>query len=257
MTLHCFIGWDPRDDLASRVAVRSMFEKARCHQDIKVHYLKDHELRRAGVYWRSYEVRPNGQMVDMGDGKPCSTQFSFSRFVVPELARMMGIHEPVLFTDPDVLFRSPIEDLFAQWNDANAVMCVQHNHTPPEDTKFDGIEQTRYFRKNWSSVMLIHPDKTPACTLQKVNNAPGQWLHALLWANDDEIGALTPDWNHLVGYSDHDADTKLAHFTLGTPDIPGRERDSFGDEWRSYVHANEWPETFGVRAGAVAQKVTA
>lgn len=258
MTRHWFIGADPRDELAGKVAVRSMLRHSLSgmKEVVRVHFLREHELRRAGVYWRSYEVRPNGQMVDMGDGKPCSTQFSFTRFCVPELARRMGIHEPVLFTDPDVMWRAPIEDLFAQWDDACAVMCVQHHHAPPEDTKFDGIEQTRYFRKNWSSVMLMHPDRTPACTLQKVNNSPGQYLHALLWANDAEIGALPAGWNHLVGYGAPDQQANLAHFTLGTPDIPGRDQDEFANEWSAYVHDDEWPESFGANVIA-AQKASA
>ena len=234
MTLHWFIGSDPRDELAAKVAIRSMRKHTR--EDVRVIMLKDHELRLHGFYWRSYEVRPNGQIIDYTDGKPCSTQFSFTRFCVPELARSMGIHEPVLFTDPDVMFRGDIAELFAAWDDSRSVMCVQHDHRPKEATKMDGIEQTKYFRKNWSSVMLLHPDKTKNCTLQKVNNATGGFLHALLWTKGDEdIGALAPTWNHLVGYSEPDSEAKLVHFTLGTPDMPGRWNDEHAEEWKSYL----------------------
>lgn len=243
MTLNWFLGSDPRDELASQVAIRSMLKHARFEGDIKIHLLKDHELRRAGLYWRAYEVRPNGQGVDLIDGKPFSTQFSFTRFCVPELARMMGIHEPVLFTDPDVMWCAPIEDLFAQYKLGKSVMCVPHDHMPKEMTKFDGIMQERYFRKNWSSVMLIHPDLTRACDPQKVNNRPGSWLHALLWAKDDDIGELPFEWNHLVGY-DEKKDAKLVHFTLGTPDSPGRENDEHAAEWLSYVKDGEMPMHF-------------
>jgi len=245
MTHHVFIGFDPRDELAAKVAIRSILKTACDPDKIKIHLLKDHELRRAGVYWRQYEVRPNGQIMDLGDGKPCSTQFSFTRFCVPELARMLDIHEPVLFIDPDVMLRAPIESLFAQWDDNRSVMCVQHDHTPKELTKFDGLEQTRYFRKNWSSVMLLHPDKTKALTPQMVNNRSGSQLHAMLWAADDEIGALLPDWNHLVGYDEPNPDAKLVHFTLGTPDIPGRANDEHAEEWRTYVEPGEMPEDYG------------
>jgi hypothetical protein len=241
MTKHIFIGFDPRDELAGQVAVRSLLRHSTMPDSVKVHFLRDHELRRAGMYWRQYEVRPNGQIMDLGDGKPCSTMFSFTRFCVPELARSLEIHEPVLFVDPDVMFRAPVEDIFGEWRDEYAVMCVQHNHVPPEGTKFDGLEQTRYFRKNWSSVMLLHPDKTKALTLQKVNNQSGAQLHAMLWANDSEIGALPKEWNHLVGYNEPNPSAKLVHFTLGTPDIPGRERDEYADEWRAYVKTGEMP----------------
>jgi hypothetical protein len=234
MTRYVFIGWDPRDALAAKVADRSLYRQ-RHRGDVRVVFLKDHELRRAGLYWRSYEVRPNGQMMDDGDGKPFSTAFSFTRFLVPEIARQMGIHDPVLFVDPDVLFRADVMRLFNEWDDSKSVMCVQHDHRPKELTKFDGLEQTKYFRKNWSSVMLLHPDRTLALTPHKVNNLPGSELHALLWAgSDDNIGALDPAWNHLVGYSEPNPDAKLVHFTLGTPDMPGRENDEFAAEWRRY-----------------------
>lgn len=248
---HWFVGWDARDDLSSRVAIRSMGSMVRCDGSmvrtgstgIKVHFLKDYELRRAGLFWRSYEVKPNGQMIDNGDGKPFSTAFSFTRFCVPELARMMGIHEPVLFTDPDVMLRANINELFDLWRDEYSVMCVQHDHTPKEATKFDGIEQTKYFRKNWSSLMLIHPDRTTALTPHQVNNRNGSWLHAMLWAGaDTDIGAIGNEWNHLVGYNEPRPDAKLVHFTLGTPDVPGRENDAYADEWRSYLTDGEREE---------------
>jgi len=232
-----FVGWDPRDDLDARIAIRSMVRH--CKRGIRVVLLKDHELRRAGFYWRSYEVRPNGQRIDDIDGKPFSTEFSFSRFCVPELARAMGIREPVLFTDPDIMLRADVNELFDCWDDQCAVMCVQHQHIPREQTKFDGMQQTKYFRKNWSSVMLLHPERTRELTPHKVNTWRGSDLHAFLWAKDDEIGALPKEWNHLVGYNPPNPNAKLVHFTLGDPSFPGRERDEHADEWRSYVAADE------------------
>lgn len=244
MTLHWFVGFDIRDELAGKVAVRSMLKHAKFTGEIKIHFLREHELRRAGIYWRSYHVGPNGQMLDDADGKNFSTAFSFTRFAVPELARLMNIHEPVLFTDPDVMFRAPIEDLFGLWQDGLGVMSVQHEHQPKEMKKFDGLQQERYFRKNWSSVMLMHPDYTRALTPQKLNNSTGAYLHALLWAKDEDIGALGVEWNHLVGYNDPNANAKLVHFTLGDPSIAGRERDEFSDEWRAYLEPGDIPETY-------------
>lgn len=238
MTFTWFLGWDARDELAAKVAMRSM--RAHSDADVRVVLLKDHELRRAGFYWRGFEVRPNGQMIDDSDGKPFSTAFSFTRFCVPELARAMGLHGPVLFTDPDVMFRADIREAFAQWETGKAVMCVHHDHRPKEATKFDGIEQTKYFRKNWSSVMLIDPDKTHELNPQKVNNWSGAQLHALLWVkHDEQIGALDPAWNHLIGYLEPSESAALAHFTLGTPDVPGFEHQEHADEWRGYCDPDE------------------
>lgn len=237
MTRVCFIGWDARDSLAYNVAVRSIHRH--CAKGVMVIPLKDHELRRAGFYWRAYEVRANGQKIDAGDGKPFSTDFSFARFCVPELARAMGIHEPVLFTDPDILLRADINELFDLWDGKSAVQCVQHDHRPAEMTKMDGLEQTRYFRKNWSSVMLLHPDQTKELNVYKANNWRGSDLHAMLWTEDRGIGSLPKEWNHLVNYDEPNPNAKLAHFTLGTPDMGGRENDEFADEWRSYLTTDE------------------
>ncbi len=233
-----FVGWDARDDLASRVAIRSMVRHVG-GKGVRVVLLKDHELRRAGFYWRSYEVRPNGQKIDVGDGKPFSTDFSFSRFCVPELARAMRIQEPVLFSDPDILLRADINELFDLWDPECAVMCVQHSHQPKEQTKMDGLEQTRYFRKNWSSVMLMHPERCSGLNAFKANNWRGADLHAMLWAEDQKIGALPREWNHLVNYDEPNPNAKLVHFTLGDPMSAGRENDEFSDEWRSYLEVDE------------------
>ncbi len=240
---HVFIGTDPRDDLAARVAIRSA--RANSHAvrtgGIQFHHLRDHLLRRGGFYWRPYEVRPNGQIIDGLDGKPCSTQFSFTRFCVPEIARRMGIDEPVLFVDPDFMFRGDIGELFDEWDDKYEVMCVKHSHTPREDIKMDGVEQTRYFRKNWSSMMLIDPNKTTNLGLQEVNTQKGALLHAMMWASGDEsIGAISKDWNHLVGYDDKDENARGVHFTLGTPDMLGGDKaQEYDHEWWSYVRPGE------------------
>lgn len=58
-----------------------------------------------------------------------------------------------LFCDLDFMFRDDIKKLFALADDRYAVMCVQHDYQPPEETKMDGRTQTKYARKNWSSLM--------------------------------------------------------------------------------------------------------
>jgi hypothetical protein len=68
----------------------------------------------------------------------------------------------------------------------------------------------------------------------------------MLWAKDNKIGALSGEWNHLIGYDKPSPKTKLAHFTLGTPDIPGHENDEFADEWLAYIEPGEMPTKFGV-----------
>ena len=171
---HIYIGYDPREDVAYNVAVRSLAYYAK---GVRVHPIMDWEMRARKMYWRGYRVDEKGQMYDDRDGKPFSTQFAFTRFCVPMLARQMDINDPVLFMDCDVLLRADVNELFDLWDDTYSVMCVHHDHQPEEITKMDGVAQTRYFRKNWSSVFLIHPDKVPLLTTYMVNRSSGAHLH--------------------------------------------------------------------------------
>jgi lipopolysaccharide biosynthesis glycosyltransferase len=211
-----FIGYDPRDHDAYRVAEQSIRENTKA--DVDIIPLKDWELRKKGIYWRPYRVEESGQMWDERDGKPFSTQFSFTRFAVP-LLEDYG-NEWVLFIDADMMFRADIEDLFALADDKYAVMCVKHNQKPTELMKMDGVLQTKYARKNWSSVMLMKPSKCRGLTPYALNNWDGSSLHGLHFIEgDDLIGELPATWNFLAGYDDPSKNPKNVHFTLGTPDM--------------------------------------
>lgn len=223
-----YIGYDPRDHAAYKVAEQSIRENTRAN-DLEFFALKEWELRHKGVYWRSYHTDRKGQMWDDVDGKPFSTQFSFTRFCVPELAGHCD--EWVLFMDADMMFRADITELLAQADDKYAVMCVQHNHDPEEKHKMDGVLQTRYKRKNWSSFMLMNPSKCRDLTRYKVNSATGQFLHGLIWLRDEEIGQLDPRWNFLAGYDDPSKDPKNVHFTNGTPDMHMATPTPWDGDW--------------------------
>lgn len=232
--LKVYIGWDPRDDKAFKACVASLLD----HSSIPVNIipLLDHELRRAGVYWRSYAVERNGQKIDDKDGRPFSTDFSFTRFAIPLFDKS---DEKVLFIDADMLFMDDIANLLKHAKSSKAVQCVQHNYEPEETTKFDGFKQERYFRKNWSSVMLINPSKC-TITAYEVNNQTGSFLHGLLWQDDDTIGSLPEEWNWLEGWSNPDIKPSLIHYTRGTPDMIGNDIPH-AKLWWSYV--NKWHPT--------------
>lgn len=217
-----FVGWDARDILAYEVC-RASIEKYG-HEVIP---LKSWELNERGLYWRAYHVDRDFQKYDMADGKPFSTDFSFTRFAVPALCEYT--HEPVMFCDADMMFRADPATCFEYLED-NAVACVKHNHVPTEDTKALGI-QTVYARKNWSSLMVMSPEKCARLTKYQVNTSPGAWLHGLHWA--DSIAAIPEEWNWLCGYSDEDINPKNVHYTLGTPDMV--DELPYADEWWSYA----------------------
>lgn len=228
MKTNVYIGYDPRDDKAWRVAEQSL--TARASIDIRVYPVKEWVCRRHG-YARGYMVTPSGQMIDSKDGKPFSTGFSFTRFMVPHLAGYA--EERCIFMDADMLVRGDVAELLDLCTGDKAVWCVQHRHSPVETVKMDGVVQEHYPRKNWSSLVVWNPAKNKFLTPERINELPGSYLHAFCWLRDEDIGALPEEWNWLEGYSSKSIDPKIVHFTRGTPDYEGYENAAFANEWRS------------------------
>jgi len=225
-----FIGYDPRDDSAFKVAALTVKEHSSGPIDIIP--LRDWELRAKNFYSRSYRVDKKGQMFDDQDKKPFSTQFSFTRFLVPALMRYAD--EWVLFMDPDMMISDDVHKLLDYPDTNTAVACRMPAHNPTEPIKMDGILQTKYNRKNWSSFMLMNPSRCPRLTANAVNTESGAYLHAMSWISDDEITELPAGWNYLAGY-DAPIDKKPAnvHFTLGTPDMEHYTPTPWDGEWWS------------------------
>lgn len=158
-----------------------------------------------------------------------STDFSFSRFLTPYLSGYAGWS---VFMDCDMLMRDDIAGLYRLRDDRYAVMVVKHDHVPRETVKFLGEPQSKYEKKNWSSVMLFNNAKCRALTPEYVNSASGLELHQFKWlGNDDLIGALPDRWNHLVGYNARRGDAALVHYTKGGP---------YFDEYRDCEYSKEW-----------------
>ena len=123
-----YIGYDTREDIAYQVSKFSIINKS---ENVNVHPLKLNDLKDRGYYWRD-------------EDKLGSTEFTFSRFLVPELNNFNGW---ALFCDCDLLFLEDINNLFDLADEKFAVMCVKHDYTPSEDTKMDGQKQTIYPEK--------------------------------------------------------------------------------------------------------------
>ena len=218
-----FVGWDQRDALAYRVCEKSILDNATL--PVEITPLKEWELRQKGCYWRPYRVDEKGQMWDDRDGRPFSTNFSFTRFCVPWL--MDYKDEWVVFCDADMLWRADIAELMTYTDEKNAVICVKHDYRPKEQHKMDGVLQTTYQRKNWSSLMLMNPSRCKTLSAYAVNNMTGTWLHSMCWADEDRIGGLHESWNWLSGWASPEIDPKVIHYTLGTPDMaPNVDRAS-------------------------------
>ena len=160
-----------------------------------------------------------------------STEFSFSRFMTPYLANYEGW---AVFMDNDMLMRDDIAKLWELRNDKYAVQVVKHDHVPKETKKFLDMPQSKYQKKNWSSVMLMNCSQCKTLTPEYVNSASGLELHQFKWLkNDDLIGELPHRWNHLVGYDEMNSDAALVHFTIGGP---------YFKEWGNCDYSKEWFE---------------
>ena len=200
-----YVGWDSREDIAYQVAKHSI--ESLSSIPVEIIPLKQKQLRKEDLYWRERD-------------KLASTEFTFTRFLIPELSEFDGW---ALFIDCDFVAVDDVANLVKQCNDKYAVMCAQHDYTPEEGTKMDGQQQHQYPRKNWSSMMLIncsHPSNR-VLTKQVVNDEKktGAYFHRFSWLKDNEIGKLSHEWNWLVGWykEPKDGSPKFLHYTEGGP----------------------------------------
>lgn len=158
-----------------------------------------------------------------------STEFSFSRFLVPYLSNYEGWS---LFIDNDMLMLDDIAKLWALRDDHYSVMCTKHEHNPEEEIKFLNTVQTKYEKKNWSSCMLFNNARCKALTPDYVNTASGLELHQFKWLDDDtQIGDIPLDWNYLVGCHSPGNHLSMIHYTLGGPYFNEFKDCEFAPEW--------------------------
>lgn len=177
--IRVFIGWDSQEPVAATVLAHSI--QMRSSEPVSIAYIKLGQL--GGFFNRERDPLQ-------------STEFSFSRFMVPWLCDYQG---DAIFMDCDMLCRSDIAELWNMRRDEYAVQVVKHDYQPGHGTKFLNQPQTPYAKKNWSSVMLFNNAKCKALTPAYVNTATGLELHQFKWlADEDLIGELPERWNHLV-----------------------------------------------------------
>lgn len=210
--LQIFIGYDRHIPAAYHVAAHSILSRSSVPVSITPLHLPSLPMTR----------EPNPLQ---------STEFSFSRFLVPYLSGYDGWS---LFMDNDMLVLGDIAELFALADPAYAVQVVKHDHRPAESVKFLGELQTTYQRKNWSSVMLFNNERCTDLTPEYVNTATGLELHQFVWA--DRIGSLPAEWNHLVGYDDPTKPAKILHYTSGGPYYKATSDCQFASEWLEEHH---------------------
>ena len=215
--LNIYIGYDSKEDIAYRVCKYSILKRS--NANLNITSLKLYELVTNKMYSR--DVDPLA-----------STEFTYSRFLVPALNKYRGW---AIFCDCDFIFFEDVTKILENLDNSKAVYCVQHDYTPKEKHKMDGQKQTIYPRKNWSSFILFncsHPSNKKL-SIDLVNSETGSFLHQFKWLKDSEIGSLDERWNWLEGWTSNHNNKKpfAVHYTRGGP---------WFDEWQDVEFADEW-----------------
>ena len=216
-----FIGFDRRERAATNVLIDSLNEFS--SSPLTISLLQTQQLINKGLYTRARD--PNQ-----------STDFSFTRFLVPYLMDFKGW---AIFMDCDMLCRTDISELANFYDDKFSLLCVKHNHIPNEKVKFQGEKQTSYPKKNWSSFMIFNCSKCKSLSLDYVNSASGLDLHRFHWLDGDHlIGSIDQNWNYLVGVNTDEKNIdkekiKMLHWTLGGPWFKDQRYagERFAAEW--------------------------
>ncbi len=210
--INIFIGYDSKEKVAYNVLSHSIIQnstKPVAITPIALNHLKDDFVRERNAL--------------------SSTEFSFSRFMIPHLMNYQGW---ALFMDCDMLMFEDVSELWRMRDDSKAIQVCKHDYVPKEKTKFLGQTQTAYPKKNWSSFMLMNCKKCSSLTPDYVNRASGLELHQFKWLEGDHlIGDLPLEWNWLVGEYEHKDDVKNVHYTKGGPWFEEYARCDYSQDW--------------------------
>ena len=157
-----------------------------------------------------------------------STEFAFSRFLVPYLSDYKGWS---LFLDSDMMFRDDIKNLWDMIDKDKFIMCCKHDYVPKQNVKFRGAKNEPFPKKNWSSFMLMNNERCKMLTKEFVETATGLELHQFKWTHEENIGELPLEWNWLVSEYDYNKNAKNVHWTLGGPYFKDYAKSDYADEW--------------------------
>lgn len=242
-----FIGYDERQHEAFLACQQSILETS--SGPVIIYPLKHQELRDLGFFTRPWAISEKGAFTDKVDGKPFSTQFSHTRFLVPYLSRLHGhTHGYTVFVDSDFIFLTDIHQMIKEIDKdslKSPVYCVQHDYTSDTNVKMDGREQFNYNKKLWTSLMVFNTNHSMLDRLDPyvVNTMSGRDMHQFHWLKGDEfIGKIPETWNFIPGHSeknvDHDAPINAIHYTMGTPHMDGYQDCDYCDfYWQAYARA--------------------
>ena len=213
--INIFIGYDTRESIAYHVCASSILRRS--STPVAVTPLSLSNLK--SCYNESHS-----------DG---SNQFTYSRFLVPQLMNYSGW---AIFMDGDMVVLDDIVNLWNLRDEQYAAMVVKHNYTTSSATKYLGNKNENYPCKNWSSVILWncgHP-KNKKLTSNFVSTATGAELHRFSWLDHNkDIGNVPIEWNWLPDEFGANYQAKLIHYTLGTPCFPEYKDTVMSEFWHA------------------------
>ena len=206
-----FIGYDKREAKAYDVCKFSIEQVS----DIKINKLFSEDIETYNRDW----------------GEPQSTDFTFTRFWVPQLSNYEGWS---FFVDCDFVFLADPLEILENVDESKAAYVVQHpGYIPNSQIKMDGVAQHRAYRKNWASFILFnnsHPKNKRLTTEFLNNHRPGLDFHQLRWLDDEDIGALPLEWNCLDDYY-YLENPKAIHYTDGGPWFDNYKETMYSGIW--------------------------
>jgi len=223
--IRIFIGTDSNEQVAHSVLAHSLVHTAK--EPLSITYLVLDQL-------------PLLRPIDANQ----STEFAFSRFLVPYLCGYQGMS---VFMDCDFLCREDIAGLLRSVDKSKAVSVVKHAYTPKSEDKFLLHKQTSYERKNWSSLMVFNNALCAHLTPALVDKVPGLYLHQFKWLEESQIGSIDRSWNHLVDEENqcHIDEARMLHFTRGTPGFRKYANCPGASEWHQVKDGMLWYNRYG------------
>ena len=164
-----------------------------------------------------------------------SNSFTYTRFLIPFLQDYRGW---AIFADgADMVCLADIAELWALRDEYMAVQVVGHSYKTRHPRKYLGTDMEAdnrdYYRKNWSSLMLINCANYGWRQMkpESVAATPGERLHRFDFLDETRIGQLPAVWNWLPQEFGSNPDAKLIHWTAGIPGFPAYANTQMAGEW--------------------------
>lgn len=214
-TVRVFLGYDPNEAAGYHVCAHSIMTRA---------------TRPVSIQPIALNQIPEWRRLNVND-KPGATDFSFARFLVPYLCGYQG--HAIFLDGADMLCTDDIAKLWDLRDTYSAVQCVQIPKYDVHPNKMWSQRNEWYPRKQWSAVTIWNCGHyhNRVLTPEYVAKATGAELHRFAWLEDERIGSLPTEWNHLVDYFPREGVPAILHYTDGLPTVHDYKDAEAVDLW--------------------------